>query len=136
MYDHILIPTDGSIETEQAVSDGLGLARTYDATVHALYVTDESEFSPVTDASAHEQLRSSAEKLGRRATTHIAETAAEFDLTVGTNSGRERPTRRYSTTSTNRTSTSWRWERTVGPESDRTSAVRRSESFETPTCPC
>lgn len=57
MYDHILIPTDRSIETEQAVSHGLGLARTYDATVHALYVTDESEFSAVTDASAHEQLR-------------------------------------------------------------------------------
>jgi nucleotide-binding universal stress UspA family protein len=33
MYDHILIPTDGSIDTEQAVSHGLGLARTYDATV-------------------------------------------------------------------------------------------------------
>jgi nucleotide-binding universal stress UspA family protein len=82
MYDHILIPTDGSIETEQAVSHGLGLARTYDATVHALYVTDESEFSAVTDASAHEQLRSSAEKLGRRAATDIAETAAEFDLTA------------------------------------------------------
>ncbi|MEA5389148.1 universal stress protein [Haloarculaceae archaeon H-GB2-1] len=82
MYDHILIPTDGSIETEQAVSHGLGLARTYDATVHTLYVTDESEFSAVTDASAHEQLRSSAEKLGRRATTDIAETAAEFDLTA------------------------------------------------------
>lgn len=72
-YDHILIPTDGSIETEQAVSHGLGLARTYDATVHALYVTDESEFSAVTDASAHEQLRSSAEKLGRRATADVAE---------------------------------------------------------------
>ena len=26
IYDHILIQTDGSIETEQAVSHGLGLA--------------------------------------------------------------------------------------------------------------
>lgn len=82
MYDHILIPTDGSIETEQAVSHGLGLARTYDATVHALYVTDESEYLAVTEAQAHEQLRSAAEKLGRRATADIAETAAEFDLTA------------------------------------------------------
>ena len=82
MYDNILIPTDGSIETEQAVSHGLGLARTYDATVHALYVTDESEYSAVTEAQAHEQLRSAAEKLGRRATAEIVETAAEFDLTA------------------------------------------------------
>ena len=82
MYDHILIPTDGSIETEQAVSHGLGLARTYDATVHVLYVTDESEYSAVTDAQAREQLRSAAEKLGRRAISDIAETVAEFDLTA------------------------------------------------------
>ena len=82
MCDHILLPTDRSTATERAVSYGLGLARTSDATVHALYVTDESEFSTVTDASAHGQLRFSAEKLGRRATTDIAETAAEFDLTA------------------------------------------------------
>ena len=54
MYDHILIPTDGSIETEQAVSHGFGLARTYEATVHALYVTDESEYSAVTETQARE----------------------------------------------------------------------------------
>jgi len=82
MYDHILIPTDGSTETEQAINHGLGLARTYDATVHAMYVTDESEYSVVTEAQAHEKLRSAAEKLGRRATADIAETAAEFDLTA------------------------------------------------------
>jgi nucleotide-binding universal stress UspA family protein len=82
MHDHILIPTDGSTETEQAVSHGLGLARTYDATVHALYVTDENESSAVTDAQAREQLRSVAEKVGRQAISDIAETAAEFDLTA------------------------------------------------------
>jgi nucleotide-binding universal stress UspA family protein len=82
MYDHILIPTDGSTETEQAVSHGLGLARTYDATVHALSVIDESEQSAVPAADAREQLRSAAETVGRRATAEIAETAAELDLDV------------------------------------------------------
>lgn len=82
MYDHILIPTDGSRETEQAVSHGLGLARTYDATVHALYVADDPEYAAVTDATAHDQLRTAAETLGRRATADVAETAAAFDLTV------------------------------------------------------
>lgn len=40
------------------VSLGLGLARTHDPTVHALYVTDESGYSAVTDTKAHEQLQS------------------------------------------------------------------------------
>lgn len=82
MYDDILIPTDGSTETEQAVSHGLGLARTYDATVHALCVTDESEYAAVGAAETREQLRSGAEKLGRRATADIAETAGEFGIPV------------------------------------------------------
>ena len=82
MCDRILVPTDGSIEAERAVSHGPGLARTSDATVHALYVTNGSGCSAVTDASAHEQLRSAAERLGRRATADIAEAAAEFGLTV------------------------------------------------------
>lgn len=47
-----------------------------------LYVTDESEYSAVTDAQAREQLRSAAEKPGRRAISDIAETAAEFGLTA------------------------------------------------------
>ncbi|WP_433629401.1 universal stress protein [Halomicrococcus sp. NG-SE-24] len=82
MYDQILIPTDGSTETEQAANHGLGLARTYDATVHALYVTDTSEYAAVPEADAREQLRTAAEKAGRRATAEVVETAAEFDLTT------------------------------------------------------
>lgn len=80
MYDHVLVPTDGSTETEQAVNHALGLARTYDATVHALYVIDESEYSAVAEADARERLRSAAEEVGRRATVDVAETAEEIDL--------------------------------------------------------
>ena len=47
-----LVRTDGTLGTEQAVSLGLGLARTDDRTVHALYVTDGSGYSAVTDARA------------------------------------------------------------------------------------
>ena len=82
MYDRILIPTDGSTETEQAVGHGLGLARTYDATVHALYVTDETEYSTVPAAEVRDQLRSAAEAVGRRATDEIVEMADEFDLSA------------------------------------------------------
>lgn len=80
MYDHVLVPTDGSRETEQAVSHGLGLARTFDATVHALYVTDEDEFGTVPTAEAREQLPSAAEEVGRPATAAIVERAGALDL--------------------------------------------------------
>ena len=42
MYDTILIPTDGSEGTDEAVRQGLELAQAFDATVHALYVVDQT----------------------------------------------------------------------------------------------
>lgn len=38
MYDRILVPTDGSDCARAAADHAIGLARTHDATVHALYV--------------------------------------------------------------------------------------------------
>jgi len=38
MYDQILIPTDGSEETQDAVEHAIDLALTYDATLHTLFV--------------------------------------------------------------------------------------------------
>ncbi|MCU4751178.1 universal stress protein [Halobacteria archaeon AArc-curdl1] len=43
MYETILIPTDGSEGTDPAIVNGLDIARTYDATLHALYVIDIAE---------------------------------------------------------------------------------------------
>jgi len=40
MYEHILIPTDGSEAAESAVEQAVDLAEKYGATVHALYVVD------------------------------------------------------------------------------------------------
>lgn len=42
MYDTILVPTDGSEEVSAALDQAFELASTYDATVHALYVVDDS----------------------------------------------------------------------------------------------
>lgn len=42
MYDDILIPTDGSEAVETAIVHAFDLADRYDATVHALYVVDDS----------------------------------------------------------------------------------------------
>jgi len=43
MYDTVVLATDGSQSADRAVTVGLDLARRFDATVHALYVTDASE---------------------------------------------------------------------------------------------
>jgi nucleotide-binding universal stress UspA family protein len=40
MYDHILIPTDGSDTANVAVDHAVDLAATYGAQLHALYVVD------------------------------------------------------------------------------------------------
>lgn len=42
MYRDILVPTDGSETSLQAAREALELARAFDATVHVLYVIDES----------------------------------------------------------------------------------------------
>lgn len=42
MHQNILITTDGSDESMSAVEEGFDIARAYDATVHALYVIDET----------------------------------------------------------------------------------------------
>lgn len=38
MYDRILVPTDGSEGADLAIEHAIDLAKTYDATLHALYV--------------------------------------------------------------------------------------------------
>jgi len=40
MYDRILVPTDGSDGTRGAVEHAIGLATTYDAALHVVYVVD------------------------------------------------------------------------------------------------
>jgi len=40
MYEHILVPTDGSETAENAVDQAIDIASKYGSTVHALYVVD------------------------------------------------------------------------------------------------
>jgi nucleotide-binding universal stress UspA family protein len=41
MYDHILVPTDGSDGTKRSIEHAATIARDNDATVHVLYVIDQ-----------------------------------------------------------------------------------------------
>ncbi|MDQ2054502.1 MULTISPECIES: universal stress protein [unclassified Halobellus] len=44
MYDHVVIPTDGSDAAERAAEHGLGIAERYGADVHVVYVVDTTTY--------------------------------------------------------------------------------------------
>lgn len=77
MYDAILIPTDGSDGTEEAVAQGIELARQFDATVHVLYVVDER-----TAMTGYDMVNEELEEEGERAVEAVAADAEFAGLTV------------------------------------------------------
>lgn len=77
MYDHILIPTDGSAGTDEAIRQGLELARTFDATVHALYVVDQTYPAAQWDFTTERE-----EDLATRAVDAVAEQADGMDVRI------------------------------------------------------
>lgn len=82
MYDDILIPTDGSEEVSAAIDHGFDLATKYEATIHALYVVDDSRggsgLMNADGESAGSQLRNE----GQRAVDDIAARGADADLDI------------------------------------------------------
>lgn len=76
MYDTILIPTDGSPGSERAVEHAVELAETYGATLHALYVVDDSQV-PV---AAAEALDDELAARGKEAIDVIRTSTADSDV--------------------------------------------------------
>jgi len=83
MYDDILVPTDGQPGTDEAVARGLHVARTFDATVHALFVLDTQLDSALADDD-RETVRDQLDSRGRTATEEVREWGDELDVTVVT----------------------------------------------------
>ncbi|WP_276254618.1 universal stress protein [Halomontanus rarus] len=66
MYHDLLIPTDGSDGTRQALVHGLAIARRFDATVHALSVLPEGPYGSLeSDGAAAEAERDAERALER-----------------------------------------------------------------------
>ncbi|WP_044957336.1 universal stress protein [Halarchaeum acidiphilum] len=64
MYDRILVPTDGSPESEEAVDEAMELADLTGATVVALYAVDTRDYSTLPEskwAALQSELRSEGE---------------------------------------------------------------------------
>ncbi|MDY7083126.1 MAG: universal stress protein, partial [Halobacteria archaeon] len=80
MYDDILIPTDGSKGTEEAVKHGLDIAEKYGATVHIMYVVDTSDI--YLGEGEYQDILQQARNLGRASVGDIADEAEKKGLDV------------------------------------------------------
>ena len=72
MYEDILVPTDGSEGTNEAVEHALDIAKKYDATVHVVYVVNTSAYSTLPADSNWESITAALEDEGEKATSDIA----------------------------------------------------------------
>jgi nucleotide-binding universal stress UspA family protein len=81
MYEHVLIPTDGSEGAKRGVEYGLDLAARHGADVHLLYVLDETVYETPA-LSSGELFIEKRQEAGERILESTAEAAEERGLTV------------------------------------------------------
>ncbi|RDI72559.1 universal stress protein [Halopelagius longus] len=100
MYEHILVPTDGSETAQQAVEQAVDLASKYGATIHALYVidVDAASYSLGTE-QVNRIRRGNLDEMpevkadAKEATGYVADAAAERDVAVEEHVTTGEPTR-------------------------------------------
>lgn len=90
----ILIATDGSDYTKQAVSEGLHLAKVLGAEVTALYVIDQTSFVSFPMDSSIVSVYSLLENEGKRAVEEVRREGEEMGLKVSTVVVEGSPTRK------------------------------------------
>ena len=78
MFETVVVATDGSESVSRAVDCTLDLARRFDATVHALYVIDESRTEGLPER-LHNDVRSALDDQGTEAIDEIVETNEGLD---------------------------------------------------------
>lgn len=77
MYETILIPTDGSDESARAVEHGIGLAKAFGSTVHALYVIETRAHYVFTVAGHDPAEIDAARAHGEQVVNEIVEAAVD-----------------------------------------------------------
>jgi nucleotide-binding universal stress UspA family protein len=77
MYDRILFPTDGSDGAMAALDHAIDHAKTYDATLHAIYVVEETY--PVVEAGPADVLNALREE-GERVLDEVRSRAGEVGV--------------------------------------------------------
>jgi len=81
MYDRILLPTDGSSNTTEALEHACAIAADNDATVHVLYVVDRRHLMAASDGTTDE-IRQSLEEESERALEDARVRLEEEDIDV------------------------------------------------------
>lgn len=81
MYDAILVPTDGSAGMEQVADQAVKLASLCEATIHALYVVDESAYASI-PVDARDQVREALTGDGETATDAVVDRAIDRGLST------------------------------------------------------
>ena len=72
-YRNIVIATDGSENSQKAISYGIEIAKLSGATVHALYVVDTSSFSSIPMDAGWEAMYEILRKEGEKAISEVKE---------------------------------------------------------------
>jgi nucleotide-binding universal stress UspA family protein len=67
VYETLLVPTDGSAGMERVVAHAEDIARVHDASIHALYVVDATNFTGVPMETSWEGIRGVLEDRGETA---------------------------------------------------------------------
>lgn len=91
MYDDILVPTDGSEEVSAAITQAVGLASTYDGTIHALYVVDDSRGDSGLMGFDNRDPLAQLREEGEKAVDDVAQTVRDADADVTTAVRQNRP---------------------------------------------
>ena len=85
MYDSILVPTDGSEGSAEAVAEAAELAATTGATVHGLYVVDTRDYSALSEAqwlTVEDELRAAGESALEEVTERAAAAGVDADTAL------------------------------------------------------
>jgi nucleotide-binding universal stress UspA family protein len=82
MYSDILVPTDGGPGMDGAVTRALDLARSLEASVHALYVVDTPRGDGRSRDDDNDAVHEALQEHGHAATIEVQDRAAELDLTA------------------------------------------------------
>ena len=83
MYERILLPTDGEQGVKQATDHALGLARAVGATVHVLYVVDETVYGAYSGdefVQEHEGPQAALEEHGNDTFAAVTEQAEDVSI--------------------------------------------------------
>ncbi|ERG94509.1 universal stress protein [Haloquadratum walsbyi] len=82
MYDHILVPTDGSECADEAVTHAFNLATQHDAEVHVLSVVDARDISHGAPAVSPAQIESTLRENAHDMTDAVEDRGADTGVNV------------------------------------------------------